>query len=51
MKKDACMFVECLNFLFNNFVSIGFFFRGYGKLGIGDLQVIRSVPVIFLKIN
>lgn len=49
MKKDACMFVECLNFLFNNFVSIGFFFRGYGKLGTGDLQVIRSVPVIFFK--
>ena len=49
MKKDACMFVECLNFLFNNFVSIGFFFRGYGKLGTGDLQVIRSVLVIFFK--
>ena len=49
MKKDACMFIECLNFLFNNFFSIGFFFRGYGKLGTGDLQVMRSVPVMFFK--
>lgn len=34
--------------LFNN-ISFGFLFRGYGKLGTGDLQVIRSAPAILVK--
>ena len=38
-----------LPILFNNIVSFGFLFRGYGKLGTGDLQVIRSAPAILVK--